>query len=179
MSHDMLAEHVAELRRAFDESFARPRAPDTEPEEDWLGLRAAEHALAVRLLEAGGVVARPPITALPDAPRGQLGVGAIGTKIVVLYDLACLLDPGCVASARPWVLLCRAEPTVGLVFDKVDGFARLTRDATRSMVPMGERHRPAVELAGLLATLAPGGSPSDSDSDDLDDDARDASSGEV
>lgn len=124
-------ELVAELRRSFDEGFARaPEARDRDDEE-LLGIAVGDAAYAVRIAELAGVVADRSIVPLPSPIAPLLGlVGYRGTLLPV-YDLGQYLGHAPAESPR-WIALVRGEPAIGFAFGRLDGNFRCRREELRT-----------------------------------------------
>ena len=159
-------ERAAELRRAFDRSFAL--APPTESEtavvENLLTVRVGPHAYVLRLAEVSGLFADKQVTWLPSAVAELLGIAGLRGAVFPVYDLGMLL--GCARADRPrWLLVTAAAP-VGLAFDGFDGYLTLPSDAiipdiraearqrhVREVVRTVDLTRPLISLASVLESI--------------------------
>src|SRR5689334_19598094 len=105
---ETLADKLAELRRAFDESFAAPAAHEDIALEDMLALEVGGGRFAVRVSELAGVHACRKMVALPGAIPGLCGVVGIRGKLVAAYRLADLIGAGVEPQGGRlrWLLLC-------------------------------------------------------------------------
>jgi chemotaxis signal transduction protein len=119
------SEEIARLRRAFDESFARPIEARAEPGDDVLIVRAGGERHAVRVSSVRQVVKCPAVTALPGTAAALAGVGAVRGQLVGVHDLALLLGSGGSSTARLEWLLLAGDGTVGLAVERLDGRARV------------------------------------------------------
>ena len=153
MNADWIAgpDKVAELRRAFDQSFAEAPPLDVAALEDLLDVRFGPTAYALRVTEISGLFAGVKITPLPTAVPELLGIAGIRGSILPVYDLRVLL--GYAVDARPRWLAVAAGAPVGLAFDRFEGHVRVRRDALMPQGP-GEtamRHvREVVHREGLV-----------------------------
>jgi chemotaxis signal transduction protein len=119
-----LGERLADLRRAFDQSFAEPPPPAAGETVDLLAVRMAGVGFAVRLSDTGGLFADRVVAALPAAVPDLLGVASFRGVIVAVYDLAALLGHP-PATAPRWMLLDTGTPPLALAFDSIDGHLRV------------------------------------------------------
>jgi purine-binding chemotaxis protein CheW len=157
-----LTDQAAELRQAFDHSFALAVRAEPRLFDAFLAirLRADPHVLPM-----AGVARLLPLRALtrfPSAVPEWLGlVGMAGTAIPV-YDLGMLL--GYPAGDPPrWMAICAAMP-VALAFDAFDGQFRHPREvgdrppdagasSQREVLRTADQVRPVVPIASILATI--------------------------
>jgi len=123
-----LVETAAELRRAFDGSFAAPSEPVSQEVEDLLAIGVAGSPYAIHLRDIAAIVTRRTIVPVPAAAPSLLGVAGIRGDIVPVFGLASLLGYEDAADGPPWLVLCRAEP-VALGFADLQGYLRLPRSA--------------------------------------------------
>jgi purine-binding chemotaxis protein CheW len=137
-----IAGRAAELRLAFDRSFAE--APRAEPVrlEDLLAFRVAGDPYAVRLADTRGLFADRKIVRLPSPARELLGVAGFRGAVVPVYDLRALLGYPA-AEAPRWLFLAAHASAVGLAFDRFDGQLRVPSAAIVAGAP-GEALRPHV-----------------------------------
>ncbi len=159
-----LTEKAAELRRAFDLSFAEAPAERLQALDDLLAIRVGAAPYALRLSEVAGLAVDRRITPLPSAVPELLGLAGLRGAIVPVYDLAALL--GSAAAAAPRWLAFAAGAGVALSFDAFERHLRLGREA---VVPAGEADarrghvrevlraeggaRPIVHLASIVESI--------------------------
>jgi chemotaxis signal transduction protein len=123
---------AAEMRAEFDSAFSRPpRQPGTGL-EDMLALRLGAERCFVRLSDIAGVIANPLLTAVPTTAPALLGITSNHGSLVGAYDLAVLL--GRVPTKPRWLVICAAEPSVGLTFEHFDGYQRVTGSLSESVL---------------------------------------------
>ncbi len=156
MSHDrsLPAERAAELRLAFDRSFAEARPPDPPPSEDLIAIRLGAEPYALRLSEVSGVFAGQQITPLPSRVPALLGVSGFRGTILPVYDLHVLLGHPPAETTR-W-LVTAAEAPVAFAFAAMDGHIRLSLDAivSREADQRERRHvREFARTAGLVRPI--------------------------
>ncbi len=120
---------VAELRRAFDRSFALPPPVASEELEDLLAIRVAGDPYAVRLRDIAGVVAGRRVVPIPAAAPDLLGLAGIRGGVVPVFGLASILGYGQAPGAPRWLLLCGAEDPIALGFADFEGYLRVPKSA--------------------------------------------------
>jgi chemotaxis signal transduction protein len=115
---------VAELRRAFDRSFAEPPRAEVARDHEFLAIRVAGRPFALRLADLAGVSIGPVITPLPTPVSGLLGLASFRGALVPAYDLSRFL--GLAAQAEPrWLAVVAGSARLGLCFERVDGHLRV------------------------------------------------------
>jgi purine-binding chemotaxis protein CheW len=160
---DTVLTRMAQLRTAFDSSFAEPVQPHDEIHVELLAVRAGGRPYALRLSQTSGVYPDRPITALPGPLPSLLGVAGFGGGILPVYDLAALL--GHPAGDRPrWLVLAAGTPPLAFAFGELDGHFRVAEDAViteghegagclRGMVPLPGGTRPIVDVPAARAAV--------------------------
>jgi purine-binding chemotaxis protein CheW len=158
---------VAELRRAFDRSFAEAPAVEPGAHDDLLDLRIGSDSYAVCLADAGGLFADTRVTPLPGSVTEMCGVVGLRGAILPVYDLRALL--GYAKGRVPRWLLVIAHTPVALAFDGFEGHLRVPRAAIASVpdrtVSGRSRHihhivrtdtcaRPIIHMASVLEAIA-------------------------
>lgn len=122
-----LQQQAAELRHAFDRSFAQAPRAGTEQFENLLSVRVGPDAYAIRLTEVSGLFAGRKITRLPGAAPGCLGIAGFRGSVIPVFDLRVLL--GYPAADVPRWLVAAVGAPVALAFDAFEGHLRFPRDA--------------------------------------------------
>lgn len=156
---------VAALRNAFDEAFARAPALDTRVHDDLLAIRVAGNPHALRLSAIAGLYVERRIVPVPSDVATLLGLVGLRGELVPVYDLGALL--GHPAARDPaWIVLVRAPAgSVGLAFEKLESFLRLSRDALEDAGASASRHieglvqtggglRPLVDVSSIVEAIA-------------------------
>lgn len=137
---------AAEMRAEFDSAFSHlPRQPGTEL-EDVLALRLGAERCFVRLSDIAGVIAHPRLTVVPTPAPALLGITSNHGSLVGAYDLAVLL--GRVPTKPRWLVICAAEPSIGLTFEHFDGYQQVTGSLSESVLLV--RMRAVVESIRAL-----------------------------
>lgn len=153
-----------ELAREFDADFARAvtvRAPDGE---DLLAIRIAGDPYALVRGELAGLFADKPVTPLPGAAPGLLGISGFRGAIMPVYALRALLGGGDAAGGAPRWLVTAAAAPVALAFDRFDAFLRVPRAAiavhagaatghARRAVHGDGETRPILDVASIVAAI--------------------------
>jgi purine-binding chemotaxis protein CheW len=144
------------LRAEFDRIFAAAPALEKAAEVALLALRVGGETVAVRVLEAAGLVTAPPICAVPTRRPELLGVAGLRGAIVPVYSVARLLgrpDPG---DAPRWLVLAAAggDERVALAFSALDGHLRVPAAALAASAPGGGPEH-VLEVASLGADVRP------------------------
>ena len=152
----MTATRAEDLARAFDDDFARPIAVRGAGTEDLLAIRIAGDPYAVTRSQLGGLFADRPVTALPGAVPGLLGISGFRGALVPVYDLRAVLGAGGGAAgsaAARWLVTAAGAP-VALAFEQFEAFVRVPRDAIAAHGGVAADHAPrAVHAAGELRPI--------------------------
>jgi chemotaxis signal transduction protein len=163
---DGLAARAAQLRTAFDRSFAEPVVAAVRRMEHLLTIRVGGLPFAVRLAEVAGVHTGWSVVPVPGPRPELLGIAGHRGELVPVFDLAALLGVAAPAeSQRPgcFVLAADTEP-VAFAVDRTDGHVRIPVDA---LLPSGPADPPwavvhaagaswtVVALARLIAAIQP------------------------
>jgi len=126
-SASRLAERAAELRTAFDRSFAAPVRADVAAKHDLLAIRIGAEPFAMRLSEVAGLFADRSITPVPGRHAALLGIAGFRGTVVPVYSLQRLLGHSGADTPR-WLVIAAAAP-VAFAFDAFEGHLRVTAAA--------------------------------------------------
>lgn len=146
MSDRWHADRIAEIRCAFDESFARPPEHADDSFEDLLSIRVAGDPFALVLTQIAGVHPERPITPLPGGPPALLGLSGIRGQLVAVHDLARVLGYEQVNAPHRWIAICRTEDRIALSLGEVEGHVRVSRSRLQA-APRGEGSAGHVDAA--------------------------------
>jgi purine-binding chemotaxis protein CheW len=165
-------DRAAELRRAFDESFAAPPRAQAEELEDVLALRIRGDAYGLRVREIAGVARADRIQPLPSRVPELLGVAGLRGSLVPVYSLAGLLgyadghDPLAVRRRENprWLALVGGRDPLALALSEFEGYVRLGRDCFYApdrepgkhvdrFARAGETVRAIIQVASIVAAL--------------------------
>lgn len=155
---------LAELRRAFDDAFARPAEERGAAPLVLLGVRAGTGRFAVRIEELAGVHRCGRIAGLPGGPAGLLGLAGVRGRIHAVFRLSDLLGAAGSAEAPRWLLLAKAGEPIAFGVDGIDGQRRADAAAlhpiegaergghVRWAVQLGEERLGVISINSLLET---------------------------
>ncbi|MCC6740388.1 MAG: chemotaxis protein CheW [Planctomycetia bacterium] len=157
---------VAEMRREFDASFARPPAPEPPPSEPLLRFTAGGTRFFARLRDLSGVLPCAVVVPVPGARRGLLGLTVVRGQILPLYALATLLELPGSAPAPRWILVPAGGAGAGLGVDFVEGASRILESAVlevssaarrdggkRGLLQEAAGSRALLDVASVVASL--------------------------
>jgi chemotaxis signal transduction protein len=158
-----MAQRAAELRRAFDHSFANPPSAEEAVKQDLLAIRVAGQHFALRLSDISGLYTDKKITPVPGAAQFLLGMAGFRGAIAPIYDLQRFL--GYPAGPAPrWLVVAAAAP-VGFAFAAFDGRLRIAAAAvmpqqqhdkeglTSGVINTDGVLRPIVEISRVLKVI--------------------------
>jgi len=151
----MSDERAAALRAQFDRAFAEALAPAAPASRDFLRVRVDGEPFAIALTEIASLHAQLHVVAVPTRAPELLGIAAVRTALVPIYDLRIALGASATAPPR-WTVLVRGA-AAGFAFDGFDGHARSedradaeARSAVRALVSLDGRAHPVIALGSLL-----------------------------
>jgi chemotaxis signal transduction protein len=162
-----MIDRAAELREAFDRSFAQAPSPAAAAVESLLAIRVGADRYALRLADVSGLFADKRVTWLPSPVSELVGIAGFRGAVLPVYDLGMLL--GCPRATAPrWMVVTIAAP-IGLAFEGFDGHLNVRREAIvpearaeaveRHMrevvreVVQGEVSRSVIHLPSILETI--------------------------
>jgi purine-binding chemotaxis protein CheW len=149
---------VAEMRRAFDESFAALQRDDRRAVEHMLAIEVAGERFAVRVSEISGLaIARGTILPVPSSAPELLGITGIRGVVVPVFSLAALLGIGPSAGQTRWLVLCGGrQAPIALAVERVEGHLEapadeiFTRETDRTRRHVNETARDGTVLRGVI-----------------------------
>lgn len=154
---------VAEMRRVFDATFARPARSTALEEEQLLAVRVGGTPCALRVAELSGIVPAKTIAPLPGCPREALGLAGIRGTLVPVYSLAALLSEDDEHERPGWLALCNPEQPIALAFANLEGYLRVAasqlyaRDGTalhsRQLVKTGTLSRAVIDIPSVVEAI--------------------------
>lgn len=155
---------AAQLRHAFDRSFAEAVRGETESKEDFLVIQLGGEEHALRLAEIAHLLPLATLTRFPSPLAELLGVIGFRGTVIPVYDLRALLGHA-VQEAPHWLVIAEAAP-LALAFDAFDGHRRAShascarpaetgtaRRHVQELLHMDEHVRPVVSIASVLDAL--------------------------
>ena len=140
--------YAAELRRAFDASFASAGVFEAEATIDLLGVVVAGEAFALRVADVSAVVKPKKIVRVPSRRPALLGLAGIRGNLCAVYGLAALLGRPRGLSAPRWIAVARGSDTIALAFDEVFGFLRARASDLSAAAEGGAPHVSRIVRAG-------------------------------
>lgn len=149
---DKLLHHAAELRQAFDHSFAETPQSTGAPTEAFLAIGSGSDLYALRLTEISGLHVDKKIVPLPSESTDLLGLTSFRGALVPVYDLRELLGYSSASTPR-WMVLLASKAPVAVAFEQFDGYFAATHDLIARDASVNHRHphiTEAVRTAGLL-----------------------------
>lgn len=117
---------AAELRAAFDRTFAEGALGSELELEDVLTLTLGLAGYAVRLAEVAGLYADRKLVPVPSARSELLGIMGLRGELVPVYDLGALLGHAPLNAPR-WFVIARAKGRVGFACAAADRLLRVAR----------------------------------------------------
>jgi chemotaxis signal transduction protein len=146
-----LEQHVIDLRRAFDCSFAVASMSAVDAAEDMIAIRVAGDPYALRLVELSGLVAAQRIAALPSRNAAVTAIAGVRGSLIPVCSLAVLLGYAPGRSALSWLALSGGVETMALGFEQWEGVLRVRREDVHA-VDRGEV-RPHVQHVARVGDL--------------------------
>jgi purine-binding chemotaxis protein CheW len=120
---------AAQLRQAFDRTFALPPSLVSAQVEDLLMIRLAGDPYAIRLCDIAEIVTDRGIVPVPAVTPDLLGLAGICGGIVPVFGLSSILGYGPESVSPRWMVLCGSEEPIALAFSEFEGYLRLPRSA--------------------------------------------------
>ena len=153
---------LAQLRSAFDESFAAPAA-SREHHESVIQVRVGSEVFAIRTGHITGLVKSRKVVPLPSRIPELLGLAALRGSLIPVYDLAALLGipPG--VNGSSWLILVPGDTPIGLAFDGFEGQqvpewlcderSARSPEPVRQLVRMGSAVRAVLDIPGVAEAI--------------------------
>ena len=120
---------AAQLREAFDRTFALPPSGASPEVEDLLTIRVAGDPYAIRLLDIAEIVTERRVVSVPAVTPDFLGLAGIRGGIVPVFGLSSILGYGSDSRAPRWMMICGSEQPIALAFSDFEGYLRLPASA--------------------------------------------------
>jgi purine-binding chemotaxis protein CheW len=155
-----LFQRAAELRQAFDQSFAAAPQRVEAPTETFLAIGSGSDLYALRLAEISSLHADKKIVPLPSESTDLIGLASFRGTLVPVFDLRVLLGYS-PASMPRWLVLLACKTPVGVAFERFDGYFAATSDAIardasadRRQPHMAEAVRTADQLRPIVGLVS-------------------------
>ena len=142
---------AAELRQAFDLSFALPPPQASQEVEDFLTIRVAGNPYAIPLRDIAGMVAGRKAVPVPAVALHLLGLAGIRGGVVPVFGLASILGYGQVPGSLRWMILCGAEEPIALAFSDFEGYLRLPKSSLHADENLRATHQYVNQVASTEA----------------------------
>jgi purine-binding chemotaxis protein CheW len=155
---------AAELRAAFDRSFAVAARAGNQVSHDLIAIRVGDEPFAIRLADVAGLFADRKVTHVPGGYPAQLGIAGFRGALVPVFSLPLLF--ACPGGPVPrWLVVAAAVP-VALAFDGFEGHLRMPAHAilprqapaprcgmAPEFVRTGDVLRPLIHLPSVIDAL--------------------------
>jgi chemotaxis signal transduction protein len=143
-------EKLLALREAFDRSFAKADEVGRLAYLDFLSIRIAGDAYALRLSELASLHVDRKLVVAPSLLPELLGIAGFRTVLTPIYDLGALLGYATGRTTK-WLVVAQSPTPIGFAFDAFDAHLRVPVEHV-SAVEAGEsgpargavRHGPAL-----------------------------------
>jgi chemotaxis signal transduction protein len=145
---------AAQLRRAFDQSFAEAALTEAVALEDFLAIRLGADPHALRLVHIAHVLPLSTITRFPSPVAELMGVIGFRGAIVPVYDFRMLLGYARQEESPGWLVIAAAWP-LALAFDAFDGHLRVPREASARHASAEHSRRHVQEVLHINDTVRP------------------------
>lgn len=129
---------VVELRRAFDESFAKAIDSSEDKGELILAIRAGTDSYAIRLSEIAGIHECPKLAPLPGVKSTCLGIVGLRGRLHAVFRLSALVGGISNAPIPPWVLITPGQDAPMLAVEAIEGCFTTNPDEFRAVGQGGE-----------------------------------------
>jgi chemotaxis signal transduction protein len=129
--HNQISEgsNAAQLRQAFDSTFALPPSSASPQVEDLLTIRVAGDPYAIRLFDIAEIVSGRRVVSVPAVTPDLLGLAGIHGGIVPVFGLSSILGYGPDPGSPQWMVLCGFEEPIALAFSDFEGHLQLPSSA--------------------------------------------------
>ena len=145
------SERVQAMRAAFDAAFGQKPAAQSAGFRDFLAVRAGGARHAIRLDDITSLHADLRVASLPSEDPRVLGVAAIRSRVVAVYDLGALLGSGPSAGRLRWIALVRDHES-SVAFEALEGHVRRSREsALEEVIELEGASVPVLDLGKLLS----------------------------
>jgi chemotaxis signal transduction protein len=129
LNDSMQGKDAAQLRQAFDLSFALSPSQVSLEFEDLLMIRVAGEPYAIRLLDITEILRDRSVVSVPAATPDLLGLAGVHGGIVPVFCLSSILGYGPDSGSPRWIILCGSEEPIALAFSNFEGYLRLPSSA--------------------------------------------------
>ncbi len=162
-----VAEKLAELRDAFDRTFAVARSSHlVDQTEDLLFVRVAGDPYALKVRQISGIVSSRKTIAVPSRVPELLGVAAVRGGFVSVYSLAALLGYAPASDPVRMLVMCGSKEPVALALGDFEGYFRVSsrqihtgeptepaRGRVKQAVRVADTTRAVVDIPNLMELI--------------------------
>ena len=120
---------AAQLRQAFDRTFALPPSLASQAVEDLLTIRVAGDPYAIRLLGIAEIITERRVVSVPTVTPDLLGLAGIRGGIVPVFSLSSILGYPPDNRSPKWIIICGSEDPIALAFSDFEGYLQLPKSA--------------------------------------------------
>ena len=120
---------AAQLRQAFDRTFALPPSGAPPETEDLLTIRVAGDPYAIRLVDIAEIITERRVVSVPTVTPDLLGLAGIRGGIVPVFSLSSILGYASDFGSPRWMIICGSEEPIALAFSDFEGYLRLPASA--------------------------------------------------
>lgn len=143
---------AAQLREAFDRTFALPPSGASHEVEDLLTIRVAGDPYAIRLLDIAEIVTERRVVSVPAVTPDFLGLAGIRGGVVPVFGLSSILGYGSDSRAPRWMMICGSEQPIALAFSDFEGYLRLPASALHTDENFGTAREYAKYVSQIAST---------------------------
>lgn len=156
---------LAELRRAFDETFATPAELEREELRALIEIRVGCDSMVLRADQITGIGrCRRIVPVLSRIPE-LIGIAGMRGAMVPVFDLAALLGRPPGTRQPPWIALAHAESPVALAFEEFEGQVEVKRTClfddesspsrrhVRQLARIGSSVRAVIDVASVAEAI--------------------------
>lgn len=158
---------AAQLREAFDRTFAVPAASQTtKQDESLLSIRVGEHPYALMVKELSAVTSNRKVVAIPSPLSEMSGIAGVRGGIIPVYSLALLFGHGR-QDDECWLVLCQPDDPIGFAFTELEGYIRVPlvqlqaakqedtkHKHVKQVIRTGDRLRPVISIVSLVELIS-------------------------
>jgi chemotaxis signal transduction protein len=155
----------ADMRRAFDQSFATPHVDVSESLERMITIRLGGEPFVMRASHISGIARAKRIVSLPSRSPEVLGLAGIRGTLVPVFDLRGILRLKPCASTPSWLALVVDHVPIALGFDEFDGQVELSpanlyadesstpRKHVQLLARIGSSVHPVIDIPSILEVI--------------------------
>ena len=153
MNGSFLATDLAELRRDFDQAFAKLPATAAEDTERLLSIRIEGDFYALRLLDISELLIQSQMIPIPSRNSSLLGIAGSKGRIVPVFSLALLMGYSQTEENCRWLIICGNTQPVGLAFSTFERFFCAPRSTISTIHEANKNYSRQVMRDGMTAHL--------------------------